>query len=140
MTRRLVPALILLLLAALLAAGCMGLGAAALAGGVVYYKSSHHESATVHLQARPDRVYDTALETITANPGLQVARQDPGRGLIEVRQGRQDITIKITALSPALTQLAVTSDVKEGAGSTRTVLDRVGDICDKLGVKHYVVK
>ncbi len=140
MTRKLLPLAILPLLAVLLAGGCMGLGAAAVAGGIVYYKSSHHESATVNLQARPDRVYQAALDNIAANPRLKVAKQDAAQRLIEVKQGKQDITVKITALSPTLTQLAVTSDVKEGAGSNQAVITRIGEICDQLGVQHYVVK
>ena len=97
MTRKLLPLAILPLLAVLLAAGCMGLGAAAVAGGIVYYKSSHHESATVNLQAQPDRVYQAALDNISANPKLKIAKQDAAQRLIEVKQGKQDITVKITA-------------------------------------------
>lgn len=130
----------MLLLATLSATGCVALGAAT-AAGIVYYKSAHHESATVELQAKPDRVYQTAIETISANPDLQIAKRDDAARMLELKRGKQCITVKVTALSPARTQLAVTSDVKAGEpGSTQAVLVRVGEICDKLGIAHYVVE
>ena len=141
MIRHSIQALALLLFVALLGTGCMGLGAAAVAGGIVYYKSTHHETAVVNLQAKPDRVYQVALETITANPDIQIVRQDPLSHLLELKQGACNITLKVTALSPALAQLHVTSDVKgETPGSAQAVLTRVAEICDQLGVAHTVVK
>ncbi len=141
MNRNILLALSVLLLAALCSAGCIALGAATVASGIVYYKSAHHESATVELQAKPDRVYQAALETISANPEVRIAKQDNAARMLELKHGKQSITVKVTALSATRTQLAVTSDVKQGEpGSTQAVLTRVGEICDKLGVKHYVVK
>ena len=141
MIQKFIHALALLLFVALLSAGCMGLGAAAVAGGIVYYKSTHHETAVVNLQAKPDRVYQVALEKISANPDIQIVRQDATSHLLELKQGKCNITIKVAALSPTLAQLHVTSDVNSGTpGSAQSVLTRVGEICDQLGVTHYVVK
>lgn len=136
--RRVFP---LLLFVVLQGAGCVGLGAAAVAGGIVYYKSSHHETASVNLQASPDRVYQVALETAAAQPDVEIVRQDKSSRLLELKQGKCNITLKVAVLSPTLTQLHVTSDVHgETPGSTQAVLNRVGDICDRLGVPHHVVK
>ncbi len=141
MTRNTIHVLSLFLFTALFAAGCMGLGAAAVAGGIVYYKSTHHETAVVNLQAKPDRVYRVALETVTANPDIQIVRQDDASHLLELKQGKCNITLKVSTLSPTLSQLHVTSDVNSGTpGSSQAVLTRVGEICDQLGVTHYVVK
>ena len=141
MIRNGIQALALLVFIALLGTGCMGLGAAAIAGGIVYYKSSHHETAVVNLQAKPDRVFQVALETVADNPEFKIARQDDAARLLELKHGKRNVTLKVAALSPALAQLHVTSDVGGGApGSTQAVLARVGEICDQLGIAHHVVE
>jgi len=136
-SRWVVPAL---LGSTLLAAGCAGLGAAAVIGGISYYKSTHRESATVNLTAQPDRVYQAALETIAGISSVQVTEKDDAKLLIEMKQGKQSITLKVKALGPTTTQLSVTSEIEEGApGSKEAIVKRVGEICDKLGVEHHVV-
>lgn len=141
MKRIFIRVFFLLLLVVLQGSGCVGLGAAAVAGGIVYYKSTHHETASVNLQASPDRVYQAALETVAAQLGVEIVNQDKSSRLLELKQGKRNITLKVAALSPTLTQLHVTSDVHSGTpGSTQAVLNRVGEICDRLGVAHYVVK
>ncbi len=126
---------------ALLGAGCMGLGAVAVVGGIAYYKSSHHESATVNLDAPADRVYDKALETIASHGNVKITKQDAKARLIEMSQGDREISLKITSLSPELTQLTLTSDVEKGQpGSPDVMVERVGQICDALGVPHHVVE
>ena len=92
-------------------------------------------------RSNPDRVYQAALETVAAQPGVEIVNQDKSSRLLELKQGKCNITLKVAALSPTLTQLHVTSDVHSGTpGSTQAVLNRVGEICDRLGVAHYVVK
>ena len=121
--------------------GCAGLGAAAAVGAVVYFKSSSHEVATVNLDAQPDKVYAAALKTVEESATATIASQDPKKGLIEVTQDKKKVTLKITALNSKLTQLTVTSDIgKDQPGSTKAVLNRVNQICDQMGVSHYVVK
>ncbi|MFH0879087.1 MAG: DUF3568 family protein [Lentisphaerota bacterium] len=125
----------------LLAAGCAGLGVATAVGAVVYFKGSHHESATVNLDAKPDKVYAAALETIEASSQARITKKDTDARLIEITQEKQKITLKITELGPNLTQLSVTSTVtKNQPGSTTAVLNRVTEICDKMGVAHHLVK
>ena len=121
--------------------GCAGLGAAALVGGVVYYKSSHHESATVNVDAKLDRVYQVALEVIQGSPDVEITRRDDARHLIELKTGQRSLSVKATALSANLTQLSVASNVPQDApGSSGAVLNRVAEVCDKLGIAHHVVK
>jgi len=134
----LLPALLIL---ALFSAGCVGLGAAAAVGGIAYYRSSHHESATVNLNAPADKVYQVALETIAGNSAVQITRKDDKARLVEMVQDNREITLKVSQLSPTLSQLAVTSNVeRDQPGSADAVLKGVARICDKLGVEHHVVK
>lgn len=141
MKRKIAWVVPVLLAGALMAGGCAGLGAAAVVGGIVYYKSSHHETATVNVNAKPDKVYQVALETIEAAGTVEITKQDEAKGLIEMKHEKQALSLKVTALNAALTQLTITSDVEKGApGSKDAVLKRIGEICDKLGVEHHVIK
>jgi len=136
-SRWVVPAL---LGGALLAAGCAGLGAAAVIGGISYYKSTHRETATVNLNAQPKRVYQVALETIAGISTVQVTKKDDAKLVIDMKQDKRSITLKVKALGPTTTQLSVTSEIEDGApGSKEAIVKRVGEICDKLGVEHHEV-
>ncbi len=111
-------------------AGCIAIGAATI-GAVTYYKSAKHEVASVNIKATPDKIYQVALDSIEANPSLVIITSAPKDHFIEIIQGELDASLKVSTLSPGISQLLITSDVNE-QGTTEIVLKGVFKICESL--------
>ncbi len=99
-----------------------------------------YDVATVILEANSTKVYDKALNTMKANPGITITKSDSKLGVIEFRNAQQIAGLQIASLGDKLTQLVIASSVSETdqPGGTPPVVDAVLRVCKEVGVECSV--
>lgn len=99
-----------------------------------------YDVATVVLEAAPDRVYETALKTLKANPGITVTKEDSKKGKLQFRKGNLVAGLQITPVAEKVTQLVIASSVGDEAhpSATPLVLEGVLRVCQEMKVECSV--
>ena len=100
-----------------------------------------YDVATVLLEADADKVYGTAVDLVKGNPNLTINyREDAGRE-IEFTDGKSLVGLKVSKLEDHLSQLLISSVVTSGKpGGTSFVVEKVFQVCEKMGVHCTVAK
>jgi hypothetical protein len=68
-----------------------------------------YDSATVMLEAPPDKVYAAVVSGVTKAQGITITAQDPQVRLIQFTNGQQIAGIKISVLGDNLSQMMISS-------------------------------
>jgi len=99
-----------------------------------------YDVATVLLEAAPERVYETALKTLKANPEITVTKEDGKKGKLQFRKGNLVAGLQITPVAEKVTQLVIASSVGDEThpSATPLVLDRLLRVCQEMNVKCSV--
>jgi len=97
--------------------------------------------ATVLLEANADKVYSTAVDLLKKNPNLTINyREDAGRQ-IEFTDGKILAAMKVSRFEDNLSQLLISSTITPGQpSSTSFVVERVFQVCEKMGVNCTLTK
>jgi hypothetical protein len=100
-----------------------------------------YDVATVLLEADADKVYSTAVGLLKVNPNVTINyREDAGRE-IEFTDGKLLVALKVSKLEDHLSQLLISSVVTSGKpGGTSFVVDKVFQVCEKMGVNCALAK
>jgi hypothetical protein len=100
--------LIILLSLIISVSGCAGLGVATV-GAVMYYKSQNHEVASVDISAPAKNVYMAAIDAVEGNSNVIILNKDDLSMQLDLLQNETNGSIKVMALTSAMTKLTITS-------------------------------
>jgi hypothetical protein len=94
-----------------------------------------YDMATVLLEADADKVYGTAIDLLKGNPHYTITHRDDPSRTVEFTDGKILVGVKVSRLEDKISQLLIGSTVTPGKSSaTPLVVDRVFQVCEKLGV------
>ncbi len=94
-----------------------------------------YDVASVILQARPTKVYETAAALIHRNPELRVLSEDAKTQKIEFTNGSRSAGLSVIVLDKRLAQLVIASTRKPDQDSaTSIVLQGVLRVCAQMKV------
>ncbi len=95
-----------------------------------------YDVATVILDAKADKVYQTALSALQAHsPEVTITENDARKMLIKFTNGSQNAALQATSLGPTVTQLVVASTAPEaGQSGTSIVVQGVMKVCKDMNV------
>lgn len=100
-----------------------------------------YDVATVVLEGKADKVYETALKTIRATPKLRVTRSDPERRIIDFNDGARSAGLKISQVNDDVVHLMIASASLPGQSSeTSLVLAGVIRVCKEMGVDYSIAR
>jgi hypothetical protein len=88
--------------------GCAGLGVATV-GAVMYYKNQYHEVASVDINAPEKNVYMAAIGAVEGNSNVVIINKDDSSMQLDLLQNETNGSIKVMALTSAMTKLTITS-------------------------------
>ena len=95
-----------------------------------------YDVATVILDAKADKVYQTAISAIQAHsPEVTLTETDAKKMLIKFTNGSQTASLQATSLGPTVTQLVIASTAPEnGQSGTSIVVQGVMKVCKDMKV------
>jgi hypothetical protein len=95
-----------------------------------------YDVASVILEAKADKVYDTALKALQAHSDkVTVTSSDAKKMIIKFTDGQQNASLQATSLGPEVTQLMIASNaVESGQTGTSIVLQGVLKVCKDMNV------
>jgi hypothetical protein len=100
-----------------------------------------YDVATVLLEANADKVYSTAVDLLKANPNVTISYREDARRQIEFTDGKLLVGMKVTRFEDHLSQLLISSTGISGKpGGTSFVVERVFQVCEKMGVSCTLAK
>jgi len=92
-----------------------------------------YDVATVLLEARADKVYNTAVNILQNNKDFRITKKDDKALTIEFTDGRLTAGMQISSLGDNICQLLVVSTTP-GKTGTSLVLNGVMRVCKEMGV------
>jgi hypothetical protein len=100
-----------------------------------------YDVATVLLEANADKVYRTAVDLLKGNPHVTIHYREDARREIEFTDGKLLVGLKVSRLEDNLSQLLISSNLTSSKpGGTSLVVDRVYQVCEKMGVHCSLAK
>ena len=95
-----------------------------------------YDVATVILEAKADKVYETALSALQAHSAkVTVTATDAKKMMVKFTDGQQNASLQATSLGPTVTQLVIASNaVEKGQSGTSIVLQGVLKVCKDMNV------
>ena len=95
-----------------------------------------YDVASVILEAKADKVYETALSALKAHSDkVTVTSTDPKKMIVNFTDGVQNAALQVTSLGPKVTQLMIASNaVENGQSGTSLVLQGVVKVCKEMNV------
>jgi hypothetical protein len=94
-----------------------------------------YDVATVVLEAKADKVYETAMEALKRHPEITLIKFDTKKRKVEFSNGTQDASLQVTPLGPTVTQLVIASTVSPMQPSaTSIVVQGVMRVCKEMNV------
>jgi hypothetical protein len=95
-----------------------------------------YDVATVILEAKADKVYETALTDLKAHsPDVTVTSSDAQKYKINFTNGMQNASLQATSLGPTITQLVIASNGGDnGQTGTSIVVQGVLKVCKQMNI------
>ena len=112
----------------------------AIARSVKRMRTNDLDVATVMLEAKPERVYQTVISTATADTKLKIINRDDANRLVEITNGSRNVAMQVDAAAEGLTQLTIgaTAPKRKQKSTTDLVLEQVLKVCQQMGVNCSV--
>ena len=112
----------------------------AVARSVKRMRTNDLDVATVMLEAKPERVYQTVIGAATGDTKLKIINRDDAIRLVEFTNGSRNVAIQVDAVAEGLTQLTIgaTSPKPRQKSTTDLVLEQVLKVCQQMGVSCSV--
>ena len=112
----------------------------AVARSVKRMRTNDLDVATVMLEAKPERVYQTVIGAATGDTKLKIINRDDAVRLVEFTNGSRNVAIQVDAVAEGLTQLTIgaTSPKPRQQSTTDLVLEQVLMVCQQMGVSCSV--
>lgn len=97
--------------------------------------SPGYDVASVLIEARPEKVYDTALRILKEKHHLKITYMDEKTRTVEFTDDKRIIGMKAIPLGDTVTHLLISSSgSSQGPGTTSTAVDAVFKVCKEMGV------
>jgi hypothetical protein len=95
-----------------------------------------YDVASVILEAKADKVYQTALSALKSHADkVTVTSDDAKKMIIKFTDGQQNASLQVTSLGPDAAQLMIASNaVENGQTGTSVVLQGVLKVCKEMNV------
>lgn len=98
-------------------------------------QGSGYDVATVVLEAKAAKVYQTALQVLGERSDLVITSKNADKRQVNFSKGDQIASLQVTPLSDDLSQLTVASSLDgDAGGDTSTVVQGILKVCTKLHV------
>ena len=112
----------------------------AVARSVKRMRTKDLDVATVMLEAKPERVYQTVIGAATGDTKFKIINRDDAIRLVEFTNGSRNVAIQVDAVAEGLTQLTIgaTSPKPRQKSTTDLVLEQVLKVCQQMGVSCSV--
>ncbi len=112
----------------------------AVARSVKRMRTNDLDVATVMLEAKPERVYQTVVGAATGDTKFKITNRDDAIRLVEFTNGSRNVAIQVDAVAEGLTQLTIgaTSPKRKQKSTTDLVLEQVLKVCQQMGVSCSV--
>lgn len=116
--------------------GCI---TAAVTATVVYVMSTLEYTASVEVQASPQKVYDTMNKILKQHPDVEVISRDDNKLCLEIKKGKNTAKAQVSVNPNGATLLKVTARENESEASHKDLAFKiVTKVCDELGVKYKI--
>lgn len=94
-----------------------------------------YDVASVLIEARPEKVYDTALRILKEKHNLKITHMDNKTRSVEFTDEKRVVGMKAIPLGDTVTHLLISSSGSSaGSGTTSSVVDAVFRVCKEMGV------
>ena len=97
---------------------------------------SGFDVATVVLEANADKVYQAAIQNISARSDLKITKKNEKKRLVQFSNGAQVASLQATPLGEKLTQLVIASNLTASQpDATSMVVQGVLKVCKEMNVE-----
>lgn len=95
-----------------------------------------YDTATVMLDAAPDKVYDAVVRHVRARTDLTMTQNDPSSMVVQFTNGAQIAGVKVNPMGDNLSQLLVTSaHTSSQPNAADLVVDGVLRVCGEMKIE-----
>jgi hypothetical protein len=104
--------------------------------------TSEMDVATVILDARTFKVYQTILDTLTSNKNFEITSRDNAKRLVEFKKQSQKVSMQVDSLDNGLSQITVASLHSDNSAkqTTTVAVDAILKVCQAVGIKCTLEK
>ncbi len=104
--------------------------------------TSEMEVATVIIDARTFRVYQTIIDTLTSNKKFEITNRDNVKRLVEFKNRSYKVSMQVDSLDSGLSQITVASLHSDNTAkqTTAVAVDAILKACQAVGIKCTVDK
>jgi hypothetical protein len=104
--------------------------------------SSDSDVATVLLDAKPYRVYQTIIDTLSTGQKFKIVSQDKAKRCVEFSNQKFKVTMQVDSLEKQLTQITVAAahSDNDGKQATDVAVGAIQRVCLMVGIKCTVDK
>ena len=95
---------------------------------------SGFDVATVVLEANAEKVYETAIKSLSARPDVKITKQDAKKRMVQFTKGAQVASLQATPLGDKITQLVIASNLTPAPGTNSLVVEGVLKVCKEMNV------
>ena len=95
---------------------------------------SGFDVATVVLEANAEKVYETAIKSLSARPDVKITKQDAKKRMVQFTNGQQVASLQATPLGDKITQLVIASNLTPAPGTNSLVVEGVLKVCKEMNV------
>jgi hypothetical protein len=95
---------------------------------------SGFDVATVVLEANAEKVYETAIKSLSARPDVKITKQDAKKRMVQFTKGAQVASLQATPLGDKITQLVIASNLAPTPGTSSLVVEGVLKVCKEMNV------
>ena len=95
---------------------------------------SGFDVATVVLEANAEKVYETAIKSLSARPDVKITKQDARKRMVQFTKGAQVASLQATPLGDKITQLVIASNLTPAPGTNSLVVEGVLKVCKEMNV------
>jgi hypothetical protein len=95
---------------------------------------SGFDVATVVLEANAEKVYETAIKSLSARPDVKITKQDAKKRTVQFTEGAQVASLQATPLGDKITQLVIASNLTPAPGTNSLVVEGVLKVCKEMNV------
>ena len=100
-------------------------------------RTSTTDVATVIIDAKTYRVYQAVIDTLTSDPKVEVIKNDKAERMVEFRNGKSTVSMKVDSLATGLSQITVSAahSADTPKQATDLAVETIIKVCGKIGIK-----
>ena len=99
-------------------------------------RTSQSDIATVIIDARTFRVYQSVIDTLNSNPKFNIIRRNSADNSVEFSIKTYTVTMKVDSLAADLSQITVSAAPPDSEKqATNMAVEAIMGVCHKAGIK-----